>query len=101
MRRKGCVNWADATSIMVVVLAALVALVGAREAKAGVVATISFTLGGLLVGFALGTVSGRLAYLALESRKSSAAVLIAYLFTPLLFMFGTVVLIVWLAKHLL
>ncbi|MGA2618343.1 MAG: hypothetical protein ABSF26_12085 [Thermoguttaceae bacterium] len=101
MRRKGFVDWADATSMMIVFLAALVALVGAREAKAGVAVTILFTLGGLLVGLSLGTVSGRLAYLALNSRKSSAAVFLAYLFTPLLFMFGTVVLIVWLAKHLL
>jgi hypothetical protein len=95
MRRKGWVNWADATSMMIVFLAALVALVGAREAKAGVAVTILFTLGGLVIGFALGTVSGRLAYLALKSRKSSA-----YLLCPLFFMFGTVVLIVWLAKHL-
>ncbi len=99
-------NWADLMFVMITLAGALGGLAGAREEKAGAVASVLFSLGGLLVGFGAGAASTKLAYLVLWSKKlTDAVVLVLYSIVPTLFFMavivGTACLAAWLARHIL
>jgi hypothetical protein len=97
-------NWADLSSLLVVLAGAMGGLAGAREGNAGVVLTLVLTLGGFLMGLILARVSHGLAYAILRSKKLIAGVDIAlYMSVPMLFLLltvlGTMGLAFWLVRH--
>ncbi len=104
MRRKGQLNWADLTSLLIILTGALGGLAGPRRAKAGAVTTILCVFGGLLVGWALAVLSSISAYSVLNSKRLAVGVaLVGYFFLPMLFMAGTFLLVnflLWLVAHL-
>ena len=81
---------------MIILIGAMSGLIGAE--KAGVLTTVLFVVGGLLVGIGMGMASGSLAYSVLSSKRLPAAVaLVVYQVIPMFFMVGTPFLALWLA----
>ena len=101
MRRKGQINWADLMFLVTILAGAMGGVFGARAAKAGVVATILFAFGGLLLGFALGMVWIILAYsVLLSARLAGRVTFFFYHWLPMLLVVGTVLLAAWLAEFM-
>lgn len=94
-------NWADLMSLVITLAGALGGVGGARGEKAGVLATILFGVGGLLVGLGGALLSTKFAYSALRSKGAG----IFYMVVPMLFLFAviasTAFLASWLTRHVL
>ena len=108
MKRKGQVNWADGSSLMMIFLATVFgAVFAAMDLKSAAATAIGAVCGGLIgfvVGFAGAQVSGRLAYSVLNSKTLGDAIqVVLYLVLPMPFISGTPFLAIWLVslvKHL-
>ncbi len=97
MQRERQLNWADLTSLLIILTGALSGLLGPRHAKAGAVTTILCVFGGFLVGWALAVLSSISAYSVLNSKRLTGGVaLVGYVFLPMLFMAGTFLLVIFL-----
>jgi hypothetical protein len=74
-------NLADLSLLLVIFFGPLNAFAIAHAHKAGVLATVFFTLGGLVLGISLGAATNKCAYRVLRSKRlgSGAASFIAYL----------------------
>ena len=105
MKRKGQVNWADLTCLMIVFCSTVMgAAFGAKDAKSMATTALWVVCGGLsgfVVGFAGALVSGRLAYSVLNSKRLGVVIqVVSYLLLPLPFMIGTPMLAGWLVWSL-
>ena len=104
MKRKSQINWADGSSLILVLATTLIGaasgLGGTRDMKSVTAKAIRFVFGGLtgfLIGFAVAQVSGRLAYYVLNlKRLGDVMKAILYLFLPMPFMIGAPLLAAWL-----
>ena len=101
MKRKGQVNWADLTCMIIVFVPTVMgAAFGAKDSKSVATTTLRVVCGGsigLVVGFAGALVSRRLAYSVLNSKRLGGVIqLIAYSLLPLPFMIGITMLASWL-----
>ena len=99
-------NWADLSSLLIVLVCTMGGVGGTRAGKARTVTAFLFGVGGFLVGLNLAKVSHRLAYSVLQSRKLTAGVVLAvYGVVPLLFLLlgglGTMAFAAWLDGQIL
>ena len=83
-------NWADLSSLTIIVAAAMGAIGGSSSENAGAMTSILFGVGGLIIGYIVAKASGRFAYSILFSNKlRDTTKFIVYLISPMLFLFAT------------
>ena len=104
MQRKGAMNWADLSSLLIIIAGAMGGLAGARPSTAEAGTTILLVVCGLMAGYCMAILSSVCACSTLDSERSPVgARIVVYFLLPIVLLLATVIgtamFASWLASH--